>query len=54
MLVSVPGTDEAKDAVLMAQVPTTVIVDRAQAEAQVKVSYDGEPQFKPIESTSLL
>jgi hypothetical protein len=53
VLVSVPGTDEAKDAVLMAQVPTTVIVDRAQAEAQVKVSYDGEPQFKPIESTSL-
>ena len=53
VLVSVPGTDEAKDAVLMAQVPTTVIVDRAQAEAQVKVSYDGDPQFKPIESTDL-
>jgi hypothetical protein len=53
VLVSVPGTDEAKDAVLMAQVPTTVIVDRAQAESQVKVSYDGEPQFKPIESTNL-
>jgi hypothetical protein len=53
VLVSVPGTDEAKDAVLLAQVPTTVIVDRAQAEAQVKVAYDGEPQFKPIESTDL-
>jgi hypothetical protein len=53
VLASVPGTDEAEDAVLLAQVPTTVIVDRAQAEAQVKVSYDGEPQFKPIESTSL-
>jgi hypothetical protein len=53
VLASVPGTDEAKDAVLLAQVPTTVIVDRAKAEAQVKVSYDGEPQFKPIESTSL-
>jgi hypothetical protein len=53
VLVSVPGTDEAKNAVLMAQVPTTVIVDRAQAEAQVKVSYDGDPQFKPIESTNL-
>jgi hypothetical protein len=53
VLVSVPGTDEANDAVLMAQVPTTVIVDRAQAEAQVKVSYDGDPQFKPIESTDL-
>jgi hypothetical protein len=53
VLASVPGTDEANDAVLMAQVPTTVIVDRAQAEAQVKVSYDGDPQFKPIESTDL-
>jgi hypothetical protein len=53
VLVSVPGTDEANDAVLMAQVPNTVIVDRAQAEAQVKVSYDGDPQFKPIESTDL-
>jgi hypothetical protein len=53
VLVSVPGTDEAKDAVLMAQVPTTVIVDHAQAEAQVKVAYDGDPQFKPIESTDL-
>jgi hypothetical protein len=53
VLASVPGTDEAKDAVLLAQVPTTVIVDRAQAEAQVKVTYDGEPKFAPIESTSL-
>ena len=53
VLASVPGTDEAKDAVLLAQVPTTVIVDRAQAEAQVKVAYDGEPKFTPIQSTSL-
>jgi hypothetical protein len=53
VLISVPGTDEAEDAVLMAQIPTTVVVNRAQAEAAVKVSYDGEPQFKPIESTSL-
>jgi hypothetical protein len=53
VLASVPGTEEANDAVLLAQVPTTVVVDPAQAEAQVKVSYDGAPQFKPIESTSL-
>jgi hypothetical protein len=53
VLVSVPGTDEATDAVLLAQIPNTVIVDRAKAEAEVQVSYDGEPQFKPIESTSL-
>jgi hypothetical protein len=53
VLASVPGTQEAKDAVLLAQVPNTVIVNPAQAEAQVKVAYDGEPQFKPIEGTSL-
>ena len=53
VLVSVPGTNEAEDAVLLAQVPTTVIVDRAKAEAEVKVAYDGPPQFKPIESTSM-
>jgi hypothetical protein len=53
VLASVPGTEEANDAVLLAQVPNTVIVDPAQAEAQVKVAYDGAPQFKPIETTNL-
>ncbi len=53
VLVSVPGTDEATNAVLLAQVPNTVIVDRAKAEAEVQVSYDGPPKFDPIESTSL-
>ncbi len=53
VLVSVPGTQQSHDAVLLAQVPTTAIVNRAEAEAQVKVAYAGEPQFKPIESTSL-
>jgi hypothetical protein len=50
---SVPGTQEASDAVLLAQVPTTAIVNRAQAESQVKVVYSGEPQFVPIESTTM-
>jgi hypothetical protein len=53
VLVSVPGTQEASDAVLLSQVPTTAVVNRATAEAQVKVSYSGESQFKPIEPTSL-
>ena len=53
VLASVPGTQQASDAVLLAQVPTTAIVNRAQAEAQVKVSYSGEPQFVPIESTTM-
>ena len=50
---SVPGTIEASDAVLLAQVPTTVTVNRAAAEAQVKVAYDGPPQFSAITGTNL-
>jgi hypothetical protein len=53
VLASVPGTQEASDAVLLSQVPTTAIVNRAQAEAQVKVVYSGEPQFVPIETTTM-
>ncbi|TDO83054.1 hypothetical protein EV143_102318 [Flavobacterium chryseum] len=53
VLASVPGTEEASDAVLLAQVPTTAIIKKADAEAKAKVNYDGTPQFKPIEGTSL-
>jgi len=53
VLASVPGTQEASDAVLLAQIPTTAIVNIKEAEAQVKVQYDGSPQFKPIETTPL-
>ena len=50
---SVPGTPEAKDAVLLAQIPTTVIVNPAQAAKTVKVTYVGEPQLVRIEGTQL-
>ena len=53
VLVSVPGTIEASDAVMLAQIPATAVVNKAEAEKQVKVHYDGEPEFKPIENTSL-
>ena len=53
VLVSVPGTEHASDAVLLAQVPTTAIVNRAAAEAAVKVSYAGPPQFVVIPSTTM-
>jgi hypothetical protein len=53
VLVSVPGTQEASDAVLLAQVPTTAVVNRAAAEASVKVVYAGEPQFVVIEGTTM-
>jgi hypothetical protein len=46
---SVPGTDEAEDAVLDAQIPQTTAVKRA--EAKLDVQYDGEPQFVTIEGT---
>ncbi|QDW22147.1 hypothetical protein [Flavobacterium sp. KBS0721] len=53
VLASVPGTQEAKDAVMLAQVPTTAIINKADAEAKAKVTYDGTPQFKPIEGTKM-
>ena len=51
--VSEPGTQEAADAVLLAQIPTTAVVNRAEAEALAQVTYDGPPQWKPIEGTNL-
>ncbi len=53
VLASVPGTVEASDAVMLAQIPTTVVVNRAQAEAQAKATYDGTPVFSPIPGTTL-
>jgi hypothetical protein len=53
VLASVPGTEAAKDAVLLAQVPTRALIDPRAAEKDVEVKYDGAPQFKPIENTSL-
>lgn len=53
VLASVPGTEEAEDAVLMAKIPTTVTVNPTAAAAAAKVTYDGEPKFEPIEETTL-
>src|SRR5213075_2827180 len=53
ILSSVPGTDEAKDAVLLAQVPTTMTIKPAEAQAKIKVDYSGEPKFEPIKGTSM-
>ena len=53
VLAFVPGTPEAEDAVLMAQVPTTETVNTAQAASEVKVSYAGQSQFTPIQGTSM-
>jgi len=53
ILSSVPGTSQAKDAVLIAQIPTTMLLNPTTAAQQAKVSYTGQPQFAPIEGTSL-
>jgi len=51
VLAHVPGTDEAKDAVMDAMIPQTSAVRRGQAELQV--TYDGVPRFERIPGTSL-
>lgn len=53
VLASVPGTDEAKDAILLAQIPTTAKVNAKAAAEAARVTYDGTPQFVPIAGTSL-
>ncbi|MFL5387452.1 MAG: hypothetical protein ACJ79C_01895 [Myxococcales bacterium] len=53
VLASVPGTIEAADAVMLAQIPTSAIVNRAEAEKKVKVAYDGPPNFVAIPDTSM-
>ncbi|HUI83418.1 MAG TPA: hypothetical protein VL240_04295 [Candidatus Binatia bacterium] len=53
VLAFVPGTPEAEDAVLLAQIPTTATVNVAEAAKKVQVSYAGQPQFEPIQGTSM-
>jgi len=52
VLASVPDTTQALEAVLLAQVPRTTRVSRAQVAAPAVV-YQGEPQFEPIENTTV-
>jgi hypothetical protein len=53
VLASVPGTSEAMDAVLIAQIPTTMTVNPTTAAENARVTYFGMPQFAPIPGTSL-
>jgi len=52
VLAAVPGTQEAADAVLLAQVPQTARVRKKELAAP-EVSYQGEPQFEPVEQTTV-
>ncbi len=51
VLASVPGTEEANEAVMDAQIPQTAKIDRKTAKCTV--TYDGAPKFTNIENTSL-
>jgi hypothetical protein len=51
VLASVPGTPEAHDAVMDAQIPQTAKVDKSTATCTV--TYNGEPAFEKIEGTNL-
>ena len=48
---AVPGTEEAEEAVLDAQMPQTAAIDRSKAS--LSIEYDGEPKFEAIEGTKL-
>jgi hypothetical protein len=52
VLASVPGTLQAAEAVLLAQIPQTARVNKKELKAP-EVSYQGEPKFEPIEKTSV-
>ena len=49
--VYVAGTDEAREAVMDAQIPQTAAVKKGTVEHEV--SYDGSPKFESIEGTSM-
>jgi hypothetical protein len=52
VLASVPGTPQAAEAVLLAQVPQTARVNPKELKGP-DVAYQGEPQFQPIEKTTV-
>ena len=51
VLVSVPGTPQAIEAVIANSIPQTATVNRE--EAKLELTYDGAPQFQPIAGTPL-
>ena len=52
VLASVPGTDQAVEAVLLAEIPQTARVNKKELKAP-DVAYQGDPQFAPIEKTTV-
>ena len=52
VLASVPGTDSAAEAVLLAQIPSTARVNKKDLKAP-DVAFQGNPEFAPIETTTV-
>jgi hypothetical protein len=52
VLASVPGTSQATEAILLAQVPQTARVNKKQLQAP-DVQFDGEPRFEAIPTTTV-
>ena len=52
VLASVPGTDQAVEAVMLASVPQTARINKNELKGP-EVIYQGEPDFQPIETTAL-
>jgi hypothetical protein len=52
VLSSVPGTQEAADAVMIAQIPTKTTIDPSAAPP-VTITYSGAPQYVVIDGTTL-
>jgi hypothetical protein len=52
VLAAVPGTDQAVEAVLLAQIPQTARVNRKEVKAP-EVAYQGDPKFVAVEQTSV-
>ena len=52
VLASVPGTEQAAEAVVLAEIPHTARVNVKELKAP-EVTYEGQPQFEPIQGTTL-
>ena len=52
VLASVPGTDQAIEAALLAEIPHTARVNKKELKAP-DVAFEGDPQFTPIEQTTV-
>jgi len=51
VLASIPGTEQAREAVIANQIPQTAAVRRS--EAKLEAHYNGDPEFRAISGTSM-